>query len=350
MLKKVFTAYLLLFSLYFPAGVLAETSKEEKIPLEIEKLRNLRQSQINIYKNGFNIKVKLYLFAEDEKVEIQEGDYCGGADGDKIYTGNYQLISVKDNKIVSRIDLGKDYEFIENKLHSGLQLFVMPKTLEQLIIIYQYVSCSIEGVEFFRIDEKGNIYKINFFDKDGTVGTAQSISGGNINESDGNLIFCRYDNAIGHLLCDDYTYNGKDFIQTASWMTQDLTGKKNTDGEARRVLLEYLAALLQRKYEKAVLYYGGKYDFLLKLNPDVSIKNKPKLFERYCTKNGGKCGISSYFKNVTIESATMLKFTVELMKGNLDDIIISGKSDFEFRVKRINGEFKVMDLPPYAPN
>ena len=145
--------FLVFFSLEVGAGGMKANStltanKQGKVSNEIEKLRNLRRSQINVSKNNFEITIKIFLFAEDEKVEILKGTYCGGEEGDKQYTGNYHLISVKNNKIASKIDLGKDYEFIENTLHSGLHLFVMPQTYEQLIMIYQYGSCNIERVEF----------------------------------------------------------------------------------------------------------------------------------------------------------------------------------------------------------
>ncbi|MDI6744890.1 MAG: hypothetical protein QMD07_05895, partial [Thermodesulfovibrionales bacterium] len=115
--------FLICFSLEAWAGGLKSNSaltanKQGKVSKEIEKLRNLRRSQLNVWK--YKEAVKVYLFAEDEKVEILEGSYCGGEEGDKQYTGNYQLISARDNKIVSKIDLGKDYEFVENTLHSGL--------------------------------------------------------------------------------------------------------------------------------------------------------------------------------------------------------------------------------------
>ena len=320
-------------------------NKQGKVSKEIEKLRNLRRSQINIFKNREEIKV--FLFAEDEKVEILKGSYCGGEDGDKQYAGNYQLISVKGNKIVSKIDLGKDYEFIENTQHDGLHMFV-PVFGEQLVAIYQYVSCNHENVEFFRINEYGLIHRVNFFEKDGIVVTGKLVIG-DISVTTENIFFCSYDNVIAYYLCDTYVYNGKDFIQTSSWMGSYYynPNEKNTNiREARRVLYEYLNALRQEgtykkaDYKKVVYYYGGDYNFLLQLNPDVNIEDKPKLFERYCTKNRGNCSIEpSYF--IDIASPSEVKFGVK--EGGFE---VNMKPDFEFRVKRMNGEFKVMDLPP----
>lgn len=316
-------------------------NKQGKVSKEIEKLRNLRRSQINISKNNFSVRIKVFLFAENEKVEILEGSYCGGEEGAKQYTGNYQLISVKDNKIESKIDLGKDYEFIEDTLHSGLQIFVMPQTYEQLIMIYQYRSCNAESVEFYRVDIDGRMYKVNFFDKDGTVRTIQStIPARDIPQSDGSVIFCSYNNAVGYTFCDSYNYNAKDFIQTAISMTQE----KTVDGEPRRILFEYISALSQEDYKRAVYYYGGSYDLLIKLNPDISPDDKPKLFERYCIKNGGKCLISEYPDFIDIKSSMQLK------SGELEvSFKPENKPDFEFRVRRIGSEFKVIDLPPDTP-
>ena len=335
--------FLVFFSLEVGAGGMKANStltanKQGKVSKEIEKLRNLRRSQINVSKNNFEITIKIFLFAEDEKVEILKGTYCGGEEGDKQYTGNYHLISVKNNKIASKIDLGKDYEFIENTLHSGLHLFVMPQTYEQLIMIYQYGSCNIERVEFYRVDVEGRLYKVNFIDKDGTVGTGQFTGPtGDIAGSDSSVIFCSYNNAVGYTFCDSYNYNAKDFIQTAISMTQENT----VDGEPRRILFEYVSALSQEDYKRAVYYYGGSYDLLIKLNPDISPNDKPKLFERYCIKNGGKCLISEYPDFIDIKSSMQLKSGDSEVSFKPDN-----KPDFEFRVGRINNEFKVMDLPP----
>jgi len=327
--------FLTCFPLLSYAGTL-KANKQGKVSKEILKLKNLRRSQINIFKNREGIKV--FLFAEDEKVEILEGSYCGGEEGDKQYTGNYQLISTKDNKIVSKIDLGKDYEFVENTLHSGLNLFVMPQTYEQLIMIYQYRSCNTEAVEFYRVDVEGRLYKVNFIDKDGTVATGQTTGpDGGISGTEGDITFCSYNNGVGYTFCDSYNYNAKDFIQTAISMTQGET----IDGEPRRILFEYISALSQEDYKRAVYYYGGSYDLLIKLNPDINPNDKPKLFERYCIKNGGKCLISEYPDFIDIKSSMQLK------SGELEVTFKpDNKPDFEFRVKRMNGEFKVMDLPP----
>ena len=218
--------FLVFFSLEVGAGGIKANStltanKQGKVSKEIEKLRNLRRSQINVPKNNFEITIKIFLFAEDEKVEILKGTYCGGEEGDKQYTGNYHLISVKDNKIISKIDLGKDYEFIENALHSGLHRFVMPQTYEQLLMIYQYGSCNIERVEFYRVDVEGHLYKVSFIDKDGVVATGQTTGpDGGISGTEADLTFCSYNNGVGYFFCDSYTYNGNNFIQTASWMSQ----------------------------------------------------------------------------------------------------------------------------------
>ena len=86
-----------------------------------------------------------------------------------------------------------------------------------------------------------------------------------------------------------------------------MTQGEIVDGEPRRILFEYISALSQENYKKAVYYYGGSYDLLIKLNPDISPNDKPKLFERYCIKNGGKCLISEYPYFIDIKSSMQLK-------------------------------------------
>lgn len=342
--KKILVMCLLIFLINLPLEVWAETNRHDETPEAINKLRKQRLSQITIYDN-YQEKVQVFLFAEDEKVEILEGSYCGGEEGDKQYTGNYQFISVKDDKIVSKIDLGKDYEFVENTLYNGLHRFIT-SNLDNLIAIYQYRSCNTEKVEFYRIDAKGYIDKINFFDKDGTVRTDQTTGpNGDILRTNGNLTFCNYNNAVGYIFCDSYYYNEKGFSQAAGWMTQELSKQEKTvDGEARRILFEYLSALSEKDYKGAVFYYAGSYDLLMKLNPDVSSNDEPILFERYCSKNGRKCFLSEYPDFIDIKSS------VELKAGTWEVSFKSTtKPDFAFRIRRIGNEFKIMDLPPTVP-
>lgn len=317
-------------------------NKQAGISQEMSDLKNRSRSRIQISKDDDDI-VEIVLVAEDERIEILNASYCGGEKGAKQYRGRYYLIGVKNNTIASKIDLGKDHEFVEGTPHDGLHPFG-PVGNEQLVEILQYGSCNNEFVEFYRVDPSGGIHKVNFFSKDGTVTTVESTGpDGAILSSEGSVTFCSYDNALGYLFCDSYAHNGADFIQKASWMTQDLSKKKDTIiAEARRALLEYLSGLWQGNYQRAVYYYGGAYDLLRELNPDVDPHDKPKLFERFCTVNGGRCLRADYFSDKDFASPTDLKFSVEFITK------INGRSDFEFRVKRMNNEFKVLDLPPHT--
>lgn len=350
--RGVFLIVSLLFSgIGIPLNSSAATSNiihdgaTEISPEKIQRLRDRNRSWITLTKNGNTVEV--FLFAEDEKMEIVEGIYCGGNEGDKQYRGNYQLISVVNNLFVSSvINLG-DYEFGEGRVYGGLQEFRAPGTNERLIAIYQYAGCNGDDVEFYRFDRNGRLNKVLFLNKNGTKETNQYRSGPLL-MSDNEVTFCGYNNAIGHVFCDSYAYNGTDFIQAASWMTQELyRSPKTIDGEAKRVLFDFLIALHHGKYEAAVYHYGGSYDIL---NPQdqLSPEERAKQFKRLCEAIVGKCPMP---EGLALKDSTSgeMKFAVSFVTKDWQTFRIAGNAEFEFRVKRLGNDFKVLNLPPYFP-
>lgn len=315
-------------------------------PEKIQRLRDRSRSWITLTKNGNAVEV--FLFAEDEKMEIVEGLYCGGNEGDRQYRGNYQLTSVVNNLFVSSIINLGDYEFGEGRVYRGLQEFRAPGTNERLIAIYQYASCNGIYVEFYRVDDNRRLNKVLFLNKDGTKETNQYTSG-RVLMSDNEVNFCGYNNVIGHVFCDSYAYNGTDFIQAGSWMTQELYRSPRTiDAEAKRVLFDFLTALHHEKHEAAVYYYGGSYDILKPQHGDLSPEEMAKEFRRLCEAIVGKCPMP---EGLAIKDSTSdeMKFTVSFVTKDWRTFQVAGNSQFEYRVKRVGNDFKVLDLPPYVP-
>lgn len=314
---------------------------------EIQGLRKSSRSRMGITRKAHIAEV--FLFAEDEKVEILEHPYCGGDKGDKQYTGNYQLISVLNNEVVASIISLGHYQFVVGRIYDGIREVAVPGTNERLIAIYQYRGCNGDEVEFYRVDKNGGLNKVVFLNKDGTKEDNQYTSD-QILLSDNEATFCGYNNAVGYVFCDSYRYNGENFIQVASWMTQELyRSPKTIDGEARRALFDFLISLYHGKYEAAAYYYRGSHDVLKDSNPDVNPNNRAKLFERYCTANGGLCLIPEgmVFKQTDLSDES--KFAVSFVTRDFKSVQLAGKSQFEFRVKRVDSDFKVLDLPPYVP-
>lgn len=293
--------------------------------------------------------VEVFLFADNEKMEFLRGPYCGGEEGAKHYEGDYQLISAKNNVVVSTLSLGKDYYFVGGQIHDGMHKFAVPNTGDELIAIYQYRGCNGDEVVFYRVDKNGRLNKVLFLNKDGTRKNNQYTSDP-VLSSDDQTTFCGYNNAVGYVFCDSYRYNGENFAQAASWMTQELyRSPKTLDGDARRALFEFLIKLYHGKNEGAVYYYGGPYDELRKHNPDVEPNDRVKLFERYCTVNGGVCLIPERLEAKGADPSGEMKFTVSFITRDFKDARVAGKSQFEFRVKQVGVDFKVLDLPPRSP-
>lgn len=327
-------------------------NKIQPIAVSSDTIKSGNLSQINVERK--TVPINVFLFAEDQKVETLKSPYCGGDEGAKQYSGNYHLISIKNNTIISDINLDKDYYFIEKRPHDGLREFYDPKTGEELIGIYQYGSCNTESVEFYRIDVDGVIHRVVFVNKNGSEQKEISTGpGGDVPLSrEDEYIFCSYNNFVGHMFCDSYVYTGSSFKQTTSWMTQELGTTKlqpKISDEARRALFDYLSALSGKRYQEAVFYFGGSYESLIKLNPNISPNDKAKLFEAYCTSNGTKCFMPEVVADKDISNPAEMIFSVSFVTRDFDDVILNGQRNFDFRVQRIVDGFKVLNLPPYVP-
>ena len=131
--------------------------------------------------------------------------------------------------------------------------------------------------------------------------------------------------------------------------------------QARQALENYFKALQSKNYSEAVHLYGGDYAPLVQDNPDISASDTVALFERACTQNGFVCDIT--IKNL-VQAAQLgegeFRFTIEFQNrdGTLfvlepccggDVSNFPPVTQFDFVVKKIDSEYKVMDLPVYVP-
>jgi hypothetical protein len=125
------------------------------------------------------------------------------------------------------------------------------------------------------------------------------------------------------------------------------------------VLTEFFAALHQGRFEDAEALYGGPYDVLQDINPDTDPEAHARLFERYCTHNGGVClPVGSITARGTAEDGGEV-FVVQFTSG---DCTAFGRgsycgepdtrartTEFAFTVRDTDGTMRVMELPPYVP-
>lgn len=132
---------------------------------------------------------------------------------------------------------------------------------------------------------------------------------------------------------------------------------------ARNTLLSFFDQLSAGNYAKAAELYGGTYENLIEMNPDIDQNDHTVLLENACTINGFMC---LKIKDIVREEQTwpdLFTFTVEF--SNPDGTLLeisdccgtsglenSAQSRFEYRVGRIpqlGNIFLVQTLPVYIP-
>jgi hypothetical protein len=314
----------------------------------VERLRGASRSRAHLQRGDRQLEV--LLFAHSENVETVGDPYCGGAKGAREYSGHYQLASVHDNRVLSQVSLRGLRRFTEGQRHDGLRLLRVPETREPLLGLYQYRSCDYHRAEFFRVDDDGRLHPVPFVNRDGSEAPDISI-GGDVRRRGSRLGFCHYDGGLAHYLCDAYTYDGRRFLQAASWMSRASSARTPPPeagsplAEARRALFEYLSALHQAKYGQAAHYFAGSYEVLRRYNAAPGAEDRVRLLETYCAPT---CWKPERIAEQRGQGAEM-RFAVSFLTGEGQTAVLDGRSAFEFRVRRVGGEFKVLDLPPHPP-
>ena len=133
------------------------------------------------------------------------------------------------------------------------------------------------------------------------------------------------------------------------------------DGSANITLVQFFDHLHAGRYDEAVKLYGGSYQVLIDKNPTIDPADPVELMKSACTTNGFQC---LQLKVAGIEykpSPNEYLFTAQFQNndGSLFELSpCCGASEteqppvslFEVRVKQMaEGQFRVLDLPPYMP-
>jgi hypothetical protein len=335
------------------ASAATSAAPQIPVPAEVASLQKHARSHLRLVRQ--NHPVDIYLFAADEQVEVLEDSYCGGDKGARQFSGHYQLASVVDNAVVSRLDLDPDLSFVENRPHDGARLYRDPKTGQDVIALFQYGTCNSETVQFFSADPSGHLYAIPFLDKDGRTRHHQvtSPSGAIPHLLDGSAVFCAYANAVQYYFCDAYLFDGANFQGTTKWMTQDLADPLkglNAQGQAMRALSDFLSLLSAKDYRAAAYYFLGYSAPAGGPPATASPAEKAKMLEAYCTKQGGQCLMPLNIEGSgSLDAQGAMPFTVSLQTSDFEPFQINGRSSFEFRMWKTPEGFKVLDLPPRVP-
>jgi hypothetical protein len=295
----------------------------------------------------------IYLFAPDEHVEVLTASFCGGDAGAKQYSGHFQLLSVADHNVVSKVDLDPDDTFVEKKPHDGARLFRDPQSGQNLLALFQYGNCNSESVQFYSVDPSGQLFVIPFLDPDGHT-WKQVLTGADgaiPPTSSGALTFCSYAKDIGYDFCEAYSFDGANFQEVSKWMTQEVTAPikaMNDAGLAARTLFDFLSALSAKDYRAASYYVDAR---LVETSGagQAAVKQgqKEAFLENYCTVSGGQCltPVKIERKPSAIAPGALL-FQVSFQTADFKPLKIGTRSIFNFHLAKTPEGFKVLDLPP----
>jgi len=128
---------------------------------------------------------------------------------------------------------------------------------------------------------------------------------------------------------------------------------------AQNALLAFFDALANKHYQEAVQRFGGSYETLQDMNPDIASENKAGLWQRACEQNGMEC--------LPVESTVLQKrlskeeFLFQVTFRSHGETFVRGpccgaditemppQSVFLYHIKIHNGVATVLDLPVYVP-
>ncbi len=132
---------------------------------------------------------------------------------------------------------------------------------------------------------------------------------------------------------------------------------------ARAVLVGFFDALNAGWYDEAAVQYGGSYEALIDMNPDIDPGNQAALFERACTVNGYQClkvkqiinqtkvWPDTYTYSITFSNPDGSLFELSACCGQ-DSTETPPRSLFEITVMLVpqaGNVYRVQTLPVYTP-
>jgi len=145
------------------------------------------------------------------------------------------------------------------------------------------------------------------------------------------------------------------WLVTIAVLCAGCTGQAEKPDLAQQALEDFFDALVNGQYEQAVSLFGGSYETLVEMNPEIPADNFPILWQAACQINGYLClPIRIITFNETTSGGVYL-FSVEFSTMDGELFVQPGVTDppqfsFEFRVVQgADGRFLVLDYPPYVP-
>ena len=138
------------------------------------------------------------------------------------------------------------------------------------------------------------------------------------------------------------------------------TTVKNGLSEAETALAHFFDYLCSGEYKQAAGLYGGDYDNLQAMNPDIPLDDREALWKSACEVNGFQCLPISQVVAAEKISPNEFLFTVEFIAQDGERFEIGpccgadeGESvvvtQFEYHVDLIEGIYLVREMPIYVP-
>jgi hypothetical protein len=166
-------------------------------------------------------KVKVFLYASDEKKTIATTTYCGSASGSEVYDGNYQLIVDSTTATSDNPGGNSDLNWKDSRLGTGSMEFVKdtswdgkitvdqfdPNGYKNFIILQQYGSCNGTFMQVYGYDlSQGKLNQYKFISKTGSASNEKFVTSFT-KSAKGNLVISAYDNTVGKTINTEWIFD-----------------------------------------------------------------------------------------------------------------------------------------------
>lgn len=124
------------------------------------------------------------------------------------------------------------------------------------------------------------------------------------------------------------------------------------DVDAEVVLKQYIQAIADHDSNELVRLYGGSYDWLVQFSPEENKDNKQKLIENYLITIPQNLQLNEIVEKKEVsKDEYMYVITFKKEDGTLFEVREADlkRSEFTYTIKKIDQQFKVMEVPPYEP-
>lgn len=112
------------------------------------------------------------------------------------------------------------------------------------------------------------------------------------------------------------------------------------------IVQAYFKSLYDENYNQVIIYYGGTYEELQGYHPQMDGNDRAALFRAYIEITGGQLvKIDSIVKMTEIRADE--EYSFELTFIDKEGKSFRGGMIYTYSVKKVDGQFKVMELPPY---